>query len=425
MEKRTGHTAAPAPGKSRFELPHGVTLDDGLTEDEAVAIALWNNAALHADLATLGLARADLIDAGLLRNPILQLVLPLGPYKQFESTLSFPLEVFWQRRRRVEAATIEVERVAQNLEQNALNLMRDARLAYTDFLLAQERVRLNADAVDLRQQIVKLTDVRLRVGDVSEIESIAARLDQSLAAEQAVRFAREVIQARDRLRHLLGMGEGRTESKLQSDSSQIAPASFSSSGSSSGKIDAPEKIDEMLRTAYESRPDLRAAGLAIEVAAKRARWERSRIATLAALLNIKQGEGLGFSPRPGLAAELPVFNRNQGGISRADAEVERATWQYLAVRQRITLEVQEAYNQLVQSLEALSFWRGQIIPQAEESVRLSNKAFTSGDQSYLFVLDATRRFVEVRGREAELRADVRRAVAQLDRSIGRKFDAKP
>lgn len=421
LEKQTGHTSAPTVGQARFMLPDGVKLEDGVTEDEAVAIALWNNAALHADLALLGLARADLIDAGLLRNPILQLVLPLGPYRQLESALTFPFEVFWQRKKRVAAATGEVQRVAQGLEQNALHLARDVRLAWADWWVAHERARLASEAVVVRQQIVKLTNVRLRVGDISEIETMAARVDESLALEQAARFKRETITARDRLRQLLGASESSHEFQLPSDTTPAANAPLALKVRDGVQV----KFDDLLQAAFESRPDLRSAELGIEAAAKRAKWEHSRIVTLAGLLNIKQGEGVSFAPRPGFVAELPVFNRNQGGIARADAEVERAAWQYLSVRQRIAAEVQEAFNQMNQVRQTLAYWQNEIIPQAEETTRLSNRSYTRGDQSYLFVLDATRRLVDVRLREVDLHLDVRRAIIQLDRSLGRKFDAKP
>jgi outer membrane protein, heavy metal efflux system len=423
LERRTGHGPAPR-GVRQFMLPTGVSLADGLSEDDAVAIALWNNAQLHADLAVLGLARADLLEAGLLRNPILQIVLPIGPYRQFESLLNFPFEVFWQRRKRVAAANEELQRIAVSLEQNVLNLMRDVRLAYTDWLLAQARVRLATEAVEVRTQTVRLTNVRLRAGDVSEIEATAARLDESLAAEQAGRMQREVKAARDRLRLLIGMNEPQELAPAEA-SGQPSSANFVTVANAAALSSQAASLDELLKAAFDARPDLRAAELAIESATKRAQWEHSRIVTLAGLLNIKQGDGLGFSPRPGVLAELPIFNRNQGGIARADAEVARAAWQFLATRQRIASEVQEAFNQLAQARETLTSWRAQTMPLAEENMRLAERAFNKGDQSFLFVLDATRRVVEVRQREVELLADAQRARAQLDRSLGRKSDAKP
>ncbi len=422
IEQITGHTAHLPDRQLRFALPEGVMLDDGLSEDEAVAVALWNNAQLHTDLAALGLARADLLDAGLLRNPILQIVLPLGPYRQFESLLNFPFEVFWQRRKRVAAASAELERVAVSLEQNALNLMRDVRLTYIDLWLVGQRARLAEEAVRVRGQIVRLTNVRLRVGDIGDIEATAARLDESLAVEQVVRLRREVAIAQNRLRQWLGMN---AEMQFTLSDTKVDPVVIQAAL----KSDKSFSPDELLKLAIASRPDLRAAELAMEGAAKRAKWEQSRIATLAGLLNFKQGEGVGFSPRPGLLAELPIFNRNQGGIARADAEVERAAWQYLAVQQRIAGEVQEAFNQYQQARESLTIWQTQVMSQAAENARLSERAFNQGDQSYLFVLDAVRRVVDVRVREVELRADLQRAAAQLARSIGQKVErishAKP
>src|ERR1700754_2155795 len=141
IEQHTHHRALQSPEAAQARIPPGVALSDGLSEDEAVAIALWNNAVFHNDLAALGIARADLIEAGLLRNPLLSLLLPLT-MSQLEATITFPAEVFFQRPRRVAAAKAELERVAQSLEQNALNLVRDVRVAYSDLLLARNRARV-------------------------------------------------------------------------------------------------------------------------------------------------------------------------------------------------------------------------------------------------------------------------------------------
>ena len=67
------------------QLPPGVATEDGLTEDEAVAVALWNNAAYQELLADLGLSSAQLLDAGLIADPQFSIFFPLGP-KQLEFT---------------------------------------------------------------------------------------------------------------------------------------------------------------------------------------------------------------------------------------------------------------------------------------------------------------------------------------------------
>src|SRR5262245_50681307 len=103
-------------------LPPDVNLTDGLTQEEAVAIALWNSPSFQATLADLGIARADLAEAGLLRNPIFSLLFPLGP-KQLEFTLQYPFDALIQRPKRVAAARLNARAIGERLVWDALALV--------------------------------------------------------------------------------------------------------------------------------------------------------------------------------------------------------------------------------------------------------------------------------------------------------------
>lgn len=402
IERRTAHGVV-RPAGSDPVLPPGVAIVDGLTDDEAVAIALWNNAAFHADLSALGIARADLVEAGLLKNPILSLLFPLGP-KQLEATVTLPLEIFWQRPRRVAAAKADFERIATGLEQNALDLARDTRLAFYDVLFAEDRARLAHELERVRHETTELVDARFRAGEVAELEVIAARADEMAAAELAKRRDGEIGVARERLASLTTL-EGR-----------MAGLSLSPPSPDTGEVPDP---DSLVRTALAARPDLRASELAIEAATKRAKWEKSRMATLSGILDINGSGKNGFEAGPGILAELPVFHRNKGGISRSAAEVERAARQYLAVRERIVLEVRQSRAELVQARASLDSLRGSVIPEASEAVRIAELAYRNGAESLIFVLDSMRRLSDAQLADAEALANLRRARARLDRSLGR------
>ena len=67
-------------------------LDDGLSQDEAIALALWNNAQYQADLAALGFAHADLLEANMLSNPVFSILFPVNP-KFLETALDILLDV--------------------------------------------------------------------------------------------------------------------------------------------------------------------------------------------------------------------------------------------------------------------------------------------------------------------------------------------
>ena len=118
----------PVPGRE-WAAPPGAALDDGLDLDEAVAVALWNNADFQATLTTLGIARADLIEAGLLKNPVFSLLFPWGP-KQLEFTASFAVDQLWQRPKRIEDARLNAEATAEQLVAHGLRLVADVRMAF-------------------------------------------------------------------------------------------------------------------------------------------------------------------------------------------------------------------------------------------------------------------------------------------------------
>jgi outer membrane protein, heavy metal efflux system len=423
IEDRTGHGLNPG-SPSMFAVPPGVSIGDGLSEDEAVALALWNNAAFQLDLTSLGFARADLVEAGLLRNPMLTLLLPWGP-KQLEFSASLPLEVFWQRPRRIAAATVELERVAESLVQTGLNLVRDVRIGYADSALAYDRARIATDSLQQRKEIAQIVQAKLRAGDISELETGAARLDALQAQEQAERLSSEAKLAKDRLRFLLGMSTGDASFDIVVSASPTGAGPYrpvtASVPASSNQQRTTEEVNDLVKRALAARPDLRAAELGIEAAGKRAKWERSRILSISAILDANAKGSKGFEAGPGLQTDIPIFNRNQGGISRAEAEVARAARHYVAVRHRIALEVQEAHTQLLEAQRALDSSRNHILPSIEADIRISEKAYAAGEVAYLFVLETSRRLYEARLQEAEATAALQRATAQLERAVGRKI----
>src|SRR5262245_54753401 len=136
LGERMGVGLGPFACPGEIVLPNGASLADGLAEDEAVLIALWNNALFHEQLTQIGVARGDLIQAGLLPNPELIYFYP-ATFKPFKYALEFPLEALWLRPIRVAVAERESARVCAQLTQLGLNLIRDVRQAYADWLLAR------------------------------------------------------------------------------------------------------------------------------------------------------------------------------------------------------------------------------------------------------------------------------------------------
>ena len=405
IKERTDYELGQVAAPGEFNFPEGVSLDGGLSQDEAVALALWNNAQFQADLAALGFARADLLEAGMLSNPVFSLFFPVGP-KALETKLSLPIDFLWQRPRRIAAAQLDAESLSENLVEHGLGLIRDVKTTYADVWLAQERVRLGEEDYKLRNQMAGLAQARLRAGDISELVASAAYVDSLQAADATKRLSKEAVVLRQRLNALLGL--------ISDDTTfDIIPLDTTS------RSGIP--IDELLETAFASRPDLRAAELKIEAAGERIGWEKSKIYNFIAIIDGKDKGEDSLTIGPGFTVEVPIFNQNKGKIARAKAEMEQAARQYEAVRQKIILQVREAHTQYVSAHEEFELWRSDIIPSLEKAVGQAQKSFASGEASYLLVLETMRKLLEVRMRQTELTAHLHRSAAQLNYCIGKKM----
>ena len=391
-----------APGVA--EVPPTVDARDGLSSDEAVATALWNNAAFQVTLSQLGFARADLVDAGLLTNPVLSLLFPLGP-KQLEATVRWPMEVLWERPKRRAAAQRALDATANSLVQSGLDLALAVRVSHADYALAIDRQRLAIETAAALERIDTLTQSRLAAGDIGALEARVARVDATRAKQDADRAAHDVRLARERLRLLLGLAAD----DPAVDRIQVSPVA-----------DACGAAADLLPRALAARPDVRAAEIAVEAAAARLGWERRRVLAFTAVLDANGQGTQGFEAGPGVDVGLPIFNRNQGGRLRAETELQRASANYVAIQQQVGLDVREAVTLLDQAQESRTAWRTTLVAPLEANLADAEDAYRAGDSSFLFVLENSRRLIEARLRERELAADETRALARIERATGAK-----
>lgn len=401
MDQELGEVNEPG----AFSLPPGVQMEDGLSQDEAVAVALWNNAQFQADLAQLGFARADVLEAGMLPNPVFSLFFPVGP-KLLEARLSYPIDVLWTRPHRVKAAKLDAHVLAENLIEHGLALVRDVRWTYADLMLAEGRVRLAHEDVAIRKQAGELARKRLAAGDISELAASAAIVDALLAANDLERLSGEARIMRQRLDAKLGIVE-------TVSSYEVEPAN------AVGRSAVP--IETLLETAFAARPDLRAVELQMEAAGERLGWEKSKVFNLIAHIDAKDKGDPSVTVGPGLSAEIPIFNQNNGRIARARAEIDEAAHHYEALRQAIRLQVQEAHARYVLAHAEYALWSGDVMPSLALAAEQSQKAFAAGEVSYLAVLEARQELTTAEIHQTELAALLQRNSAQLDYYVGQRM----
>jgi outer membrane protein, heavy metal efflux system len=386
-------------------MPPGAALEDGVTDDEAISMALWNNPAFQELLVDLGLARGDLIQAGLLPNPEFVYFFNV-PEKPFKYALELPIEALWLRPIRVRAAEREAERTSERLTQAGLDLIRDVRAAYADVLLAKERVRVAQESVKLRSKLAAINELRLTKGDFSAQEAATTRIDALTAEQDTVRIAFEVPIAEERLKNLMGIGSIREPLKLDPDP---APPMLT--------LD----IDALTQQAMARRPDALAAAQLVAAAQARLRFAEIGWVRLLGVLDATSGRNTGHEFGPGFRFTIPIFNRNQGNIARAQAELEKAERNQQTVANQIILDVQRSYLQYRQACAELDMLRTRVRPEVETAIRRAQTAYQEGTTTIFIVLETTRQLLDNALRDAVLTADLRRFWAELERSVGRRL----
>ena len=91
---------------------------------------------------------------------------------------------------------------------------------------------------------------------------------------------------------------------------------------------------------------------------------------------------------------VPIWNRNQGGIAKADAELSAAQADVarlqLALQQRLAV----AFERYSNARQQVDRYESEILKDAQSSLDLVNSAYKQGEFGYLLLLTAQRTYFQ-------------------------------
>jgi cobalt-zinc-cadmium efflux system outer membrane protein len=246
----------------------------------------------------------------------------------------------------------------------------------------------------------------LKAGDASPLEVATARIDAYQAAQDLTRLRYEITVMQERLRNQLGVSDPAAAIVPENDISPLG-------------CDIPPEA--LVQEAIHSRPDALAAERAALAAQERLRVAKLGWFRFLGLLDATSGRVTGHEFGPALRMTVPIFNRNQGGIARAKAELEQLERRRQTVHNQIVLDVRQSHARFEQASAELAFLRKKTRPEVEGAIHRAETAYKEGNVTYLIVLEMNRQLIDTYAREAQLYADLRRAWAELERSVGRRL----
>ena len=339
----------------------GELLAKPLTVDDAVQIALLNNRGLQAGFQELGITEAEVVQAGRLPNPGFSFGRnSRGDEREIERGLHFNLArlVAMPLVGRMEARRFE--QVKGRVSMSVLSLAADTRKAYFTALAAEETVRYMRQVKQAADASAELARRMEQVGNFNKLQRAREQSFYANAVLQLARAEQAQRSTRERLVRLLGLWGAQTQFTLPERLPDL-PSS-------------PLELSDVEQVALAQRLDVQGAKLAAEQTASNLGLTRTtrfvNVLELGVMRNssneepTQRGWEIGF--------ELPLFDWGGARVARAEAiymqTLHRAAETAIIARS----EVREAYTGYRSAYDIARHHRDEIVPLnqriAEENV---------------------------------------------------------
>jgi cobalt-zinc-cadmium efflux system outer membrane protein len=331
-----------------------------LTADQAVAIAMLNSPRLQAMLAGLGIARADLIEASTISNPIFEAEIryPREPYRPFELRLAQALVDLIQLPRRRALGRAAFAAAQMRVSSEVLRFAADVRASYYELLAASQRLALSRTALDAAQTAV---DVAIKQHAAENITDLELENEQARYEEAKLDLAREErwgVLAREALIRWMGL--------RAASSDWTMPATFP-------PLPAAELEQEQLeQLAAAQRLDITIARREVEAAK-----QRVPLARLAMLEDTMLDVHYEREPKgehtvgPGIELPIPIFDTGRAARTRAEAQYLRARNELAALEAESASRLRSALATVSEARARVDYYRDVVLPRRHRIVELT------------------------------------------------------
>ena len=278
-------------------------------------------------------------------------------------------------------------------QQNAQKqrLLNTVRSLYYQALGDQLLIRVRGDLANLAERAVAVSRELANVGQ-------ADRPDLLAAETEAERIQLELVTAQN--------AKDRTWRQLAAvvNNPALKPVALDGNLEEIPKLD----VEQALETIYRDSPELRAAEVAVrrsEFSVRRAQVEKiPDIFVRGGLRNNREYGEIGpFGPtqRRGLegifdvSVQIPIFNRNQGGVKAAKADAEHARLEVERTKLSLKARLAAEYKDYRDSAVAVERYRTRILPKARQAYDLYLANFRQMAGAYPQALIAQRNLFQL------------------------------
>jgi len=411
VKSRTGHRTHWNQGSSEDEWVRETVkaiLDEKLSVDEAVQIALLNNPTLQAEYEELGIAQADLVQAGLLSNPIFS-----GSWREpdgagktnseylieqnFLELLFLPLN-----KKMAKEQFIQVKYLVSN---TLLNFTSEVRTAYYELQADNQMYSLHEKYMQAAEAAAELAKRQFDAGNISPIDLAKRKADYHELRLKLIQIKTEMRSKHEVLSRLMGLSESEYDWQIR-DTLPLLP-------------EQTLQIDNLEDVAIDQRLDLAAAQQEIKIVKKSLKLAKFGFLSSLDIGFSTEEEPDGSSVTgPEVSLGVPLFDRGQAARAKARAMLRQSQEKVRAMEAEIRSEVRLANDRMQTARKSVEYYIETIIPVHEEIVEHSQKEYNFMLHGVYTLLQDKQKEISIRQESIEALKEYWIARSDLERAIG-------
>ena len=403
--------------------------EDGMNLDTAIELLVRQNLDLQAARLEIPMADADILTANLRANPIFYADTQLIPYGHFsflrpggppqsDINISYPLDVTFKRLARTRAAR-DAKNVTEAQLQDAIrNQIDNLYTVYEDDVSAGLTVRFSEVYARGIRQLQVRTEELYRRGQVKLSDLLAVQTKVNQADLQLKESKQAKIKANRALALMLNLP--------LNDAAQIERLDVFDPV---GKFQAiPMSREDLVKKALAIRPDLIAYKFGLRRAQADLKVAKTNAYPDVFVLyqpytfqnNTYLGVPSAYSWTLAVTAAVPIYNRNQGNITRAKINITQSEVQLASAERIVINDVLNAAQELEQSHVAVAQFRGEIIPASRRVLDSAMQRLRAGEIAVPDYLDAQQDFNDMVRQYRDAMVRHRRAILDLNTAVGER-----
>jgi cobalt-zinc-cadmium efflux system outer membrane protein len=374
--------------------------------EQLLATAAQNNPDLAAAQARAQWARGKMIQAGLWPNPLInyhadQMFGKVAPGGEQGMTLAQQVVTAGKLRKAKAAAAEGVAAADWQAVTRWYDVATRVRLAYVELLAAQREIQTTEEVVHLANENLGVAKKLQKAGTGTQPDVLRAQVEL------------------EQNRVTLSTAQRRADAAWRLLAAAVGVPSLAGTDVQ-GNLEAPAP--------NFAWPELAEAVLTRSSEVQEARALNAQAEQQLRLARAQRFPDVVFTVRPfysnadqdmrmlvDVGTSLPLYNRNQGNIASAAADVARTAADVHSVELRLTERLALAFRRYQASYQQVESYRKQILPDAAESLRLVRLGYENGDPKYDYtaVLQAQRILVQTRLVYVQALGELWRAVGEI------------